>query len=67
MVVHQSPDAVTSVDWQQWRVPLSGLSFGGVNLAAVKNLFVGVGDRANPAPAAGMLYFDDIGVGPPAQ
>jgi hypothetical protein len=38
----------------------------GVNLAAVKKLTVGVGDKANPkAGAAGMLYIDDILFGKP--
>jgi hypothetical protein len=40
----------------------------GVNVAAVKKLTVGAGDKANPkAGAAGMLYIDDIGFGHPAQ
>jgi hypothetical protein len=39
----------------------------GVNVAAVKKLTVGVGDKADPkAGAAGMLYIDDIGFGHPA-
>ena len=46
------------------RSPLSDLS--GVNLAAVKKLTIGVGDKANPkAGAAGMLYIDDIQFGKP--
>ncbi len=46
--------------------PLSDLA--GVNLAAVKKITLGVGDRANPqAGAAGMLYIDDIGFGHPVK
>ena len=56
--------ATTVSDWTEWRIPLSDLA--GVNLAAVKKLTVGVGDKANPqAGAAGMLYLDDILFGKP--
>jgi hypothetical protein len=59
-----NPDATVtaSATWQQWRIPLS--SFTGVNMAGVKKLTIGVGDRSNPkAGGAGMLYIDDIGFG----
>jgi len=56
--------ATTASDWTEWRIPLSDLT--GINLAAVKKLTVGVGDKANPkAGAAGMLYIDDIQFGKP--
>ena len=56
--------ATTVSDWTEWRIPLSDLA--GVNLAAVKKLTVGVGDKANPkAGAGGMLYIDDILFGKP--
>jgi len=65
-VTHPDPAATTVSTWTQWRVALSDLA--GINLAAVKKLTVGVGDKANPkAGAAGMLYIDDIGFGHPAQ
>ena len=45
---------------------MSELSSAGVNMAAVKKLILGVGNRANPAPgAAGLLFIDDIGYGHP--
>jgi hypothetical protein len=67
-VVHPDPEATVTVAWQQWRIGLSDLSSAGVNLASVKKLTLGVGDRANPTPgAAGMLYFDEIGYGHPAK
>ncbi len=63
-IVHPDPAATTASTWTQWRIALSDLT--GVNLAAVKKLTIGVGDRANPkAGAAGMLYFDDIAFGKP--
>jgi len=65
-VAHPDPAATTVSAWTQWRIALSDLT--GINLAAVKRLTVGVGDKANPkAGAAGMLYIDDIGFGHPAQ
>jgi hypothetical protein len=67
LVVHPDPGATATATWQQWRVPLSGISSAGVNLAVVKKLTLGVGDRASPKPGAtGKLYIDDIGVGRPA-
>ncbi len=67
MIVHPDPAATTLATWQAWRIPLSEISAGGVKLAAVKKLVIGVGDRASPKPdGAGKLYFDDIGFGHPA-
>jgi hypothetical protein len=64
VVNHPDPAATTLVGWQEWKIPLSDLS--GVNLAAVKKLTIGVGDRANPsAGGAGRLSLDDIGFGRP--
>jgi regulation of enolase protein 1 (concanavalin A-like superfamily) len=65
-VVHPNAAATTLAAWTEWRIPLSDL--GGVNLAAVKKMTIGVGDKANPkAGGAGMLFFDDVGYGHPAQ
>jgi len=67
-VVHPDPEATLAATWQQWRIPLSDLASGGVNLASVKKLTIGVGDRTNPTPgAAGKVYLDDIGVGHPGS
>jgi hypothetical protein len=55
------PDLVNSADWTEWKIALS--SFGGVNLARVGKLYIGVGDRDNPTPdGAGMIFVDDIRV-----
>ena len=63
-VLHPDAAATNVSAWTQWRIALSDLA--GVNLAAVKKLSVGVGDKANPkAGAAGMLYLDDIQFGKP--
>ena len=52
--------------WTEWRIPSSDLT--GVNLAAVKKLTLGVGDRTSPkAGGAGTLFIDDILFGHPVQ
>ena len=53
--------AVNAAAWTQWKVPLSSLT--GVNLAKVKKLTIGVGDKKSPAAdGAGIVYVDDIRV-----
>ena len=65
-VVNANPAATAVAAWTEWRIPLSDLT--GVNLAVVKKITLGVGDRANPVPGpAGMLYLDDIGFGHPVK
>jgi hypothetical protein len=57
------PDtAVTSATaWTQWKIPLSG--FAAVNLAKVKKLYIGLGDRTAPAAGgSGRIFVDDIQV-----
>jgi hypothetical protein len=61
VVTHPDPVAVNLAAWTQWKIPLSDLA--GVNLAKVKKLDIGVGDRKNPvAGGAGRIYIDDIQV-----
>ncbi len=51
----------SAAQWTEWKIPLS--SFAGVNLAKVKKLYLGVGDRTSPAAGgAGRIYIDDIRV-----
>lgn len=55
---------ITMCAWTSWQIPLADFRAAGVNLAAVKKLYVGLGDRVNPkAGGAGMLYVDDIFLG----
>jgi len=66
-VSHADPQAVTATDWQQWKIPLSSFSSGGVNVAAIERMVLGVDNRADPASAgAGLLFIDDIAFGKPA-
>jgi hypothetical protein len=56
-----NPDATIIDVWTPWNIPLT--SFTGVNLQAITNMTIGVGDRANTQPgSAGDLYIDDIGL-----
>jgi len=55
------PALANAAAWTEWKIPLSSLT--GVNLAKVKKLYIGVGDKANPvADGAGRVYIDDIRV-----
>jgi hypothetical protein len=54
--------------WQQWNIPFSQFTSGGVNLAGVKKVYVGVGDRNAPkSGGSGKIYIDDIQVTRVAQ
>ncbi|MHC4338066.1 MAG: hypothetical protein ACYSTG_09025 [Planctomycetota bacterium] len=51
-------------DWQEWNIALA--DFTGVNLAAVKKLYIGFGYRGNWLPGGfGFVHFDDIILYPP--
>jgi len=59
VVTNPDPAAVNAAAWIEWKIPLS--SFTGVNLAKIKMLYLGVGDRKNPmADGSGRLFIDDI-------
>jgi hypothetical protein len=58
---------VSAAQWTEWKIPLSEFTTAGVNLARVKTLTIGVGDKANPAAGGtGVIYVDDIGLAKPA-
>jgi len=68
-VAHPDEGAVGIDGWLQWQVPLSEFASAGVNVAKVKALHIGMGDRDNPAAGgSGLVYIDDIqfGRGPKA-
>jgi hypothetical protein len=49
--------------WQQWDIPLSQFTSAGLNMANIKKMVIGVGDRNSPkAGGSGKLYIDDIRV-----
>jgi len=61
-ITHPDPAVTQSADWQVWTIPLT--EFGSLNLASIKSVTIGVGNRNNPQPGgAGKLYIDDIQIG----
>jgi len=65
VVTNPDTNVVLATDWTEWKIPLS--QFTGVNLGAVKKMYIGVGDRKAPkADGAGKLFIDDIRVIKPA-
>ncbi|MBW7990752.1 MAG: LamG domain-containing protein [Planctomycetes bacterium] len=64
-VTNDNPDAAQSTTWTEWNIDLQAF---GANLSNVNTLTIGLGNSANPvAGGAGMMYFDDIRLYPPAQ
>ncbi|MBN1972153.1 MAG: hypothetical protein JW787_00835 [Sedimentisphaerales bacterium] len=60
-VVHPNSDAVLAAEWQKWHINLGEVRSAGVNVSAVKKMYIGVGDRDNPKPGGtGKIYIDDI-------
>jgi hypothetical protein len=61
IAVVKDATAVNSATWVEVKMPLS--SFTGVSMTKVKKMYIGVGDRNNPAAdGTGMVFIDDIRV-----
>ncbi len=64
IVTHPDPTVVTRETWQEWTIPFSDLE--NVRLAGVKIIYLGVGNRENPAlGGSGRIFIDDIEFGKP--
>lgn len=60
-VVYPDPAVTTASQWIDWRIPLADLA--GVNSTRIKKLYIGLGDRQNPATdGTGTIFIDDIRV-----
>jgi hypothetical protein len=67
VVSHSDPAAAQIGVWTKWDIDLQAFANQGVNLTNVDTIAVGLGDKKNPkAGGAGKVYFDDIGLYPPA-
>ena len=67
VVTNDNPDAAQAISWTQWNISLTRFADQGVNPANVNSITLGLGDRSNAvAGGAGMMYFDDIRLYPPA-
>jgi len=66
-VDNDNPEAAQKGSWTEWNIDLTRFADQGVNLSNITSITLGLGNRANPtAGGAGMLYFDDIRLYPPA-
>ncbi len=63
-VVSSDAAILTATTWTEWRIPLSQF---GVDVAAVKKMVVGIGNRDKPAAGTGLIYLDTIKVVKAAQ
>jgi len=58
-VLHPDAAVIGTAKWTEWKIPLTSLA--GVNLARIKKITIGLGDKANPqAGGAGQIFVDDI-------
>jgi len=65
VVTNANPLASVDPDWQEWNIPLSEFSAAGVDLAHIKKMYIGLGNRTSPvAGGTGKIYVDDIAVHP---
>ena len=64
VAAHPDPDAALADSWQEWVIPYSELTAGGVNLSRAATIYIGLGDRNNPtAGGTGLVFIDDVGFG----
>jgi hypothetical protein len=65
VVTNDNPLAAVDPDWPEWNIELTQFSAAGVNLAAVKKMYIGLGSRSSPkVGGTGTIYVDDIRVYP---
>jgi hypothetical protein len=58
-------EAVQAAGWQEWNIELTQFSAAGVNLKAIKKIYIGLGNRSSPKlGGTGTIYVDDIAVYP---
>jgi len=61
VVVNPDPNAALATKWRQWQIPLSDLTAASINVGKVKKMYIGLGDRNQPAAGGtGRIYIDDI-------
>jgi hypothetical protein len=54
-------EAVQREVWQEWNIELTQFSAAGVNLKAIKKMYIGLGNRVSPQlGGTGKIYIDDI-------
>ncbi|MCP4260715.1 MAG: hypothetical protein GY774_24800 [Planctomycetes bacterium] len=63
-VDNDNPDASQTTVWTEWNIDLQAFADQGVNLTNVNSITLGL---SSVTGGAGMMYFDDIRLYPPAQ
>ncbi len=68
VVTNDVANAVQLEGWNQWDIPLQAFADQGVDLANIRTLSIGFGNKANPvAGGSGLVFFDDIRLYLPEQ
>jgi len=63
VAAYPDPAVTTQTKWTEWKIPLGQFTAAGVNLARVKRMYLGLGDRKNPiVDGSGLIYIDDLRV-----
>jgi hypothetical protein len=66
VVSHPDASITAQSGWHEWLIPFDDLA--GVNLSRVAIMYIGVGDRDNPAAGGtGLIFIDDILIGHPGS
>ena len=66
-VLNADPAAAQATDWTELDIPLQAFVDKGVDVTNVNSIAIGIGDKTNAQfGGTGTMYFDDIGVHPPA-
>jgi hypothetical protein len=61
VITNDNALAAAYPDWYELNIALSDFSAAGVNLAAVKKMYIGLGNRVSPTTGGmGKIYVDDI-------
>jgi len=56
-------EAVQTAAWQEWNIDLAQFSGAGVNLKAIKKMYIGLGNRTSPkVGGTGTIFIDDVRV-----
>jgi hypothetical protein len=63
VVGHPDPHIVNVTEWTQCKIPQRDFTDAGVDMRAIRRMYIGLGDRDHPQPGgSGRIYIDDIRV-----
>jgi hypothetical protein len=65
VITNDNSLASVEPSWQEWNIALTQFSSAGLNLKAIKKMYIGLGNRTTPkAGGTGTIFVDDIRVYP---